>query len=108
MLRTLGHSSLARHGSGHVLGWNAIRCPVMTAVNALQCHGITKSARPLCTAADGASWRVAVVGTGPSGFYTAKYLLKGNDDVMVDLYDRLPVPFGTNEELLAGVGVMVA
>ena len=41
--------------------------------------------------------RVAIVGAGPSGFYAAEDLLKGSDDgpvAEVDLYDRLPTPFG--------------
>ena len=39
--------------------------------------------------------RVAIVGSGPSGFYTAGHLLKAKDLVVsVDLYDRLPTPFG--------------
>ncbi len=38
--------------------------------------------------------RVAVVGAGPAGFYTAEALLKGREDVSVDLFDRLPTPFG--------------
>jgi NADPH-dependent glutamate synthase beta subunit-like oxidoreductase len=38
--------------------------------------------------------RVAIVGTGPSGFYTAKYLVKDNPSVHVDLLDALPTPFG--------------
>eukprot|EP01084_Bolivina_argentea_P261780 442537_1 len=46
--------------------------------------------------------RVAIVGAGPAGFYTAKYLLKGtaqlekfgNEGVHIDLLDRLPTPFG--------------
>lgn len=37
---------------------------------------------------------VAVIGAGPSGFYAAESLLKGRDDVRVDLIDRLPTPFG--------------
>lgn len=37
---------------------------------------------------------VAIVGTGPSGFYTAKYLLDARKDVKIDLYDRLPFPYG--------------
>lgn len=37
---------------------------------------------------------VAIVGTGPSGFYTAKYLLDAGKDVKIDLYDRLPFPYG--------------
>jgi ferredoxin--NADP+ reductase len=40
-------------------------------------------------------YRVAVVGSGPAAFYTAEALFKSDlDDVQVDLFDRLPVPFG--------------
>ena len=38
--------------------------------------------------------RVAVVGSGPSGFYAAEALLKNEAIVDVDLFERLPVPFG--------------
>ncbi len=40
--------------------------------------------------------RVAIVGAGPSGFYAAGALLKADAgrEIDVDLYDRLPVPFG--------------
>jgi ferredoxin--NADP+ reductase len=39
--------------------------------------------------------RVAVIGSGPAGFYTAEALFKsGGAGVSVDLIDRLPVPFG--------------
>lgn len=38
--------------------------------------------------------RVAVVGSGPSGFYAAQALLKAELDVRVDVFDRLPSPFG--------------
>ncbi|MFX0578465.1 FAD-dependent oxidoreductase [Nocardia nepalensis] len=37
--------------------------------------------------------RVAVVGSGPSGFYTAGALL-AEDGITVDMFDRLPTPFG--------------
>ncbi len=37
---------------------------------------------------------VAIVGTGPSGFYAAEHLLKKAPGVEVDLFDRLPTPFG--------------
>ena len=40
------------------------------------------------------SLRVAIVGTGPGGFYTADALLKSEADVEIDLIDRLPTPFG--------------
>ena len=39
-------------------------------------------------------FRVAVIGSGPSGFYVAEALLKSLEDVSVDLIDRLPTPFG--------------
>jgi len=38
--------------------------------------------------------RVAIVGSGPSGFYAAEALLKASIAVQVDMYERLPVPFG--------------
>jgi ferredoxin--NADP+ reductase len=42
--------------------------------------------RPLC---------VAVIGSGPSGFYAAEALLKApNVTARVDVFDRLPTPFG--------------
>lgn len=48
--------------------------------------GIGNQQRPL---------RVAVVGAGPSGFYTAAALLAAKDvDVSIDLLDRLPTPYG--------------
>jgi ferredoxin--NADP+ reductase len=37
--------------------------------------------------------RVAVVGSGPAGFFTSEELLK-QDGFEVDLYDALPTPFG--------------
>ncbi|HUP25475.1 MAG TPA: FAD-dependent oxidoreductase [Thermoanaerobaculia bacterium] len=38
--------------------------------------------------------RVAVVGSGPSGFYAIASLFKSGLAVTVDLFDRLPTPFG--------------
>ncbi|MBI1945346.1 MAG: FAD-dependent oxidoreductase [Deltaproteobacteria bacterium] len=38
--------------------------------------------------------RVAIVGCGPSGFFAADALTKANVPVKVDLFDRLPTPFG--------------
>lgn len=39
--------------------------------------------------------RVAVVGAGPTGFYTTEHLFKQKEYVVqVDMFDRLPVPFG--------------
>ena len=39
--------------------------------------------------------RVAIIGSGPSGFYAAEHLLSQEDlDVQVEMFDRLPTPFG--------------
>lgn len=39
--------------------------------------------------------RVAIIGAGPSGFYAADHLLKQKDVVVsVDMFDKLPTPFG--------------
>src|SRR5215211_1584192 len=42
--------------------------------------------------------RVAIVGTGPSGFYAAGHLLNAKKlpglTAQVDMYDRLPTPWG--------------
>jgi ferredoxin--NADP+ reductase len=39
--------------------------------------------------------RVAIVGSGPAGFYAAEKLLKQKEIVVqVDMFDRLPTPFG--------------
>lgn len=38
---------------------------------------------------------IAIVGSGPAGYYTAEAALKQwGDDVRVDIFDALPVPFG--------------
>src|SRR5215216_949930 len=42
--------------------------------------------------------RVAIVGSGPAGFYAAGHLLKNKENpdlvAQVDMYDRLPTPWG--------------
>jgi ferredoxin/flavodoxin---NADP+ reductase len=38
--------------------------------------------------------RVAIIGSGPSGFYAAEHLQRSGPVVQVDMYDRLPTPFG--------------
>ncbi|PVD38445.1 hypothetical protein C0Q70_01060 [Pomacea canaliculata] len=50
----------------------------------IQCRKIVSSRGP----------SVAIVGSGPAGFYTAQHLLKGHSSLTVDIYEKLPVPFG--------------
>ena len=44
---------------------------------------------------EGNPLRVAVVGAGPAGFYTAEHLQRHTDVVCeIDMFDRLPTPYG--------------
>ena len=38
--------------------------------------------------------RLAIIGSGPAGFYTARRLMSEVKDVAIDMYEQLPVPFG--------------
>ena len=38
--------------------------------------------------------RVAVIGSGPSGIYAAEAILKGDLPAEIDVFDRLPTPYG--------------
>ncbi|RSZ65166.1 pyridine nucleotide-disulfide oxidoreductase [Corynebacterium hylobatis] len=38
--------------------------------------------------------RVAVVGAGPAGIYASDLLVKSGEDVTIDLFERMPAPFG--------------
>jgi len=48
-------------------------------------HQIGSEMRPL---------RVAIIGSGPSGFYAAGALQNADVNATVDMYDRLPTPYG--------------
>lgn len=37
---------------------------------------------------------IAIIGSGPGGFYTAAALVKRTTDARIDIIDRLPTPFG--------------
>ena len=37
---------------------------------------------------------VAIIGSGPAGFYTAQKLMRDINGTAVDMYEQLPVPFG--------------
>jgi len=37
---------------------------------------------------------IAIVGSGPSGFFTAEALLKSDSGARIAMFDRLPTPFG--------------
>ena len=37
---------------------------------------------------------MAVIGSGPAGFYSAYKVMSRIDNAVVDMYEQLPVPFG--------------
>ena len=43
---------------------------------------------------DGRPFRMAVIGSGPAGFYTAYKVLSKIGNSTVDMYEQLPVPYG--------------
>ena len=67
-------------------------------------HSFTKSSiNPYCLSQrrdnshvvhDGRPFRMAVLGSGPAGFYTAYKVMSSIDNAVVDMYECLPVPFG--------------
>ena len=48
----------------------------------------------VATQTSGAGPRVAIIGSGPAGFYTAQKVIRELDGTKVDMYEQLPVPFG--------------
>ena len=59
-----------------------------------RCARALSSAAAAAAAAAAAPPSIAIVGSGPSGFYAAKYLLKDDPLLRVDVLDILPSPFG--------------
>lgn len=43
---------------------------------------------------DGRPFRLAVIGSGPAGFYTAYKVMSLIQNAVVDMYEHLPVPYG--------------
>ncbi len=39
-------------------------------------------------------FNVAIIGSGPAGFYTAHHLINKNPNVQVNIFEKLPTPFG--------------
>ena len=48
-------------------------------------HNVTQDGRP---------FRMAVIGSGPAGFYSAYKVMSRIENAIVDMYEQLPSPFG--------------
>ena len=59
-----------------------------------RCCVLHRYASSLAPRSADAPFRLAVVGSGPAGFYTAYRVMNKIPNVQVDMYEALPVPFG--------------
>ncbi|KAB5555777.1 hypothetical protein PHYPO_G00038020 [Pangasianodon hypophthalmus] len=80
-MRNIKRSFLAMHNL-----LQTSRCP--------RCPCVLSSSAQRLFSTCASSPKVCIVGGGPAGFYTAQHLLRARSDVVVDIYERLPVPFG--------------
>ncbi|KAL8711996.1 MAG: hypothetical protein Q9220_003692 [cf. Caloplaca sp. 1 TL-2023] len=84
----------------HALGKTAARLPLeslagLVTRNAGRWKTLAKQRRwQSRRVRDGRPFRMAVLGSGPAGFYSAYKVMHGIEDAMVDMYEQLPVPFG--------------
>ncbi|KAM3084924.1 NADPH-adrenodoxin reductase [Clarireedia jacksonii] len=85
--------------NGLVRPWVCTRCvnSLRRPANPLhQLRFFTKSARRYTEKVrhDGRPFRMAVIGSGPAGFYTAYKVMSKIENSIVDMYEHLPVPYG--------------
>jgi len=64
-------------------------------------HGLISKRRPFETTSDdelkpgsGNVAAIAIIGSGPAGFYTARKIMRDLPGTRIDMYEQLPVPFG--------------
>ncbi|RFU72671.1 ferredoxin-nadp+ reductase [Trichoderma arundinaceum] len=60
----------------------------------VRCHIRNYSVSPCVSRQADAPFRLAVVGSGPAGFYTAYRVMSKLPQARIDMYEALPVPFG--------------
>ncbi|PYH44191.1 NADPH-adrenodoxin reductase, partial [Aspergillus saccharolyticus JOP 1030-1] len=70
------------------------RCPKTSFLRYQRTHFVRQSRRYSQLVQNERPFRVAIIGSGPAGFYAAYRLLAKVDDAVVDMYEKLPVPFG--------------
>ncbi|XP_063149253.1 NADPH:adrenodoxin oxidoreductase, mitochondrial isoform X2 [Candoia aspera] len=73
-------------------GW-LLGCASLSALRVLLPKGPLEGIKRLLSTAEFRP-RICIVGSGPAGFYTAQHLLKHHKLTQVDIYEKLPVPFG--------------
>ena len=80
--------------AGGVDGW-AFSCTLEIESANLSDDIYREKKRMSAVGTEGNPLRVAIIGSGPAGFYTVSNFLKKKElAVEFDMYDRLPTPFG--------------
>lgn len=77
--------------------WVCARCVSSLSRSALRRAIVNPGLRRYTTkphTQDGRPFRMAVIGSGPAGFYTAYKVMSRIENSVVDMYEQLPVPFG--------------
>src|ERR1700710_1533609 len=80
-----------------ILPWVCRRCSIASTRHLLRRAAFNRNGRAYTTkpkAQDGRPFRMAVIGSGPAGFYTAYKVMSKIDNSIVDMYEHLPVPYG--------------
>lgn len=82
----------------HVAQHWALKTPIInpstvnvTPINVVSTRSI--STAPVANRS-GQPFRMAIIGSGPAGFYTAYRAMARIQDAKIDMYEALPVPFG--------------
>jgi len=86
--RAIHPQSAVPEDQRHYIALNAEQAKVLPPIRESDAQVAASSAQSALNA------RFAVVGAGPSGFYTAEAILKKMPSAKVDIFERLPTPFG--------------
>ncbi|KAK4134158.1 NADPH:adrenodoxin oxidoreductase-like protein [Trichocladium antarcticum] len=69
-------------------------CAKWTQTLRASCSARARSYATAQTSRGGRPFRLAIIGSGPAGFYTAYRAMSRIQDAKVDMYEALPVPYG--------------
>ncbi|KAJ1333604.1 adrenodoxin-NADP+ reductase [Microdochium nivale] len=74
--------------------YRALARPARLAFSSTAAAASSSSSTSAAATRDGRPFRMAVIGSGPAGFYTAYRVMSKIPRAKVDMYEALPVPYG--------------
>ena len=83
-------------GTSHQTQSDGIQTGMNSARTSLRriCGPTCRSVRRYSLDHERRQFRMAVIGSGPAGFYTSKRVMSKIDNACVDMYEQLPAPYG--------------